>query len=86
MDRLQERVSIETDRYHIEGALTPPSEGPRLRHRRQLGRRRRAAPASSARLLSSRDANVRVRSRTLLTQTLVGARLRKAHRDKTTSC
>jgi hypothetical protein len=28
MDLRQERVSIETDRYHIEGALTPPSEGP----------------------------------------------------------
>jgi hypothetical protein len=34
MDLRQERVSIETDRYHIEGALTPPSEGLRLRHRR----------------------------------------------------
>jgi hypothetical protein len=34
MDLRQERVTIETDRYHIEGALTPPSEGLRLRHRR----------------------------------------------------
>jgi hypothetical protein len=34
MDLRQEQVSIETDRYHIEGALTLPSKGPRLRHRR----------------------------------------------------
>jgi hypothetical protein len=34
MDLRQEQVSTETDRYLIEGALTLPSEGPRLRHRR----------------------------------------------------
>ena len=43
MDLRQEQVSIETDRYRTEGALTLPSEGPRLRHRRYRGRRGRAA-------------------------------------------